>query len=271
MAQRGPDALTPVLADAPLAGGAGCCGDSSATRSRQHIGFKKGMAIASLNVNGLRSHLDEVKLLTNDLGIHILALNETKLDPNYPQELTHFQGYQQERRERTCNGGGVSIYIRDSIKYKKRSDVPIDDLEIICIEVEPPKSMSFLVLAWYRPPSCPVESFNKLEKILSFLDKENKEIILLGDTNCDLSPKPAGQPMDNDSKHLLDLYELFSFKQLIEEPTRVTLTTSSIIDHLATTCARNIVRSGVQEISMSDHFMVYCIRKFNRAVEKTIK
>ena len=229
------------------------------------------MAVASLNVNGLCSHLDEVQLLINNLGIHILALNETKLDPNYPKELTSIAGYQQERLERTCNGGGVSIYIRDSIKYKPRSDVPVDDLEIICIEVEPPKSKSFLVLAWYRPPSDPVASFDKLEKVLSFLDKEGKEIILLGDTNCDLTPKLAEQPIDNNSKHMLDLYELFSFKQLVEEPTRVTLTTSSIIDHIATTCARNIVKSGVHEVAMSDHYMVYCIRKFNGAVEKDHK
>ena len=158
--------------------------------------------------------------------------------------MTSIAGYQQERLERTCNGGGVSIYVRDSIKYKPRPDVPVEDLEIICIEVEPPNSRSILVLAWYRPPSDPVVSFDKLEKVLSFLDKEGKEIILLGDKNCDLTPKQAEQPIDNNSKHMLDLYELFSFKQLVEEPTRVTLTTSSIIDHIATTCARNIVKSG---------------------------
>ena len=109
------------------------------------MGYRKGMAIASLNVNGLRSHLDEVKILMTGLGIHILALNETKLAPDYPKELTDVAGYQQERLERTCNGGGVSIYIRDSIKYKPRPDIPADDLEIICIEVEPAKSKSFLV------------------------------------------------------------------------------------------------------------------------------
>ena len=177
-------------------------------------------------------------------------------------------GYQQERLDRRCNGGGVSIYIRDSIKYKRRLDLPTNDLELICIEIEPPKSKSFLVLAWYRPPSDPVGSFNKLEKVLSVLDKEGKETILFGDTNCDLAPKQAEQPIDNNCKHMLDLYELFSFKQLVEEPTRVTLTTSSIIDHIATTRARNIVKSGVYKVSLSDHYMVYCIRKFNRAVEK---
>ena len=144
-------------------------------------------------------------------------------------------------------------------------------LEIICIEVELPKIKSFLVLAWYRPPGDPVVSFDKLEKVLSFFDKEGKEIILLGDTNCDLTPKQAEQPIDKHSTHMLDLYELFSFKQLVEEPTRVTVTTSSIIDHIATTCARNIVKSGVHEVSMSDHYMVYCIRKFNGTVDKDHK
>ncbi len=35
--------------------------------------FRKGMAIASRNVYGLHSCLDEVKLLLKDLGIHFLA------------------------------------------------------------------------------------------------------------------------------------------------------------------------------------------------------
>ena len=67
---------------------------------------------------------------------------------------------------------------------------------------------------------------------------------------------------------MCNLFGLFILKQLIEEPTRVTLNTSTIIDHIATTCARNITKSGVHEVSLSDHFMVYCVRRFNGAVEK---
>ncbi len=93
-------------------------------------------------------------------------------------------------------------------------------------------------------------------------------MIFLGDKNCDLSLKLAEQPMENNLKHMSDIYELFSFQQFVEEPTRVTTTTSSIIDHMATTQARNIVKSGLYEVSKSDHYMVYCIRKFNGVVEK---
>ena len=64
-----------------------------ATASHQHLGFKKGMLTPSLNVNGLRSHLDEVRLVLNNLGIQILALNETKLDSSIAKELTDISGY----------------------------------------------------------------------------------------------------------------------------------------------------------------------------------
>ena len=93
----------------------------------QHIELKKGMKVASMNVNGLRNHLDEIKLIIRSLYIHILALNETKLD--YPREFTSIPGHHQERLDRTGHGGGVSVYIGDSIKYALHSDVPIDDMK----------------------------------------------------------------------------------------------------------------------------------------------
>ena len=235
------------------------------------LSSKKGLTIASLNINGLRGHFDELQLFLQSSGIHILALNETKLDPQYPKELTAVAGYQQERLDRTCNGGGVSLYVRDSVKFKPRDDVPTDSLELICVEIQPPRSKPYLVVSWYRPPSDPVGSFSKMEKVLSYLDKEGKEIILLGDTNCDLTITAPDQPAENNSKHICSLYELFSLNQLIEEPTRVTLTSSSIIDHIATTSARNIIESGVHKVSMSDHYMVFCVRKFEGALKKDHK
>ena len=96
-------------------------------------------------------------------------------------------------------------------------------------------------------------------------------MILLGDTNCDFTRKQNDQLIDNNAKHMANTYDLFSFKQLVEQLTRVTLETATIIDHIATTCARDIVGVGVHEVSLSDHFMVYCIRRFSGAVEKDHK
>ena len=117
------------------------------------------MTIASLNVNGLRRHFVEIQNILSCLGIYILALNETKLDEEHPEELTDITRYQQVRFDRTCSGGGVSIYIRESIKFRTPSDAPKNDLELICIEIKPPKSKQ------YKPPSAPVDVFLKLEVI----------------------------------------------------------------------------------------------------------
>ena len=84
-------------------------------------------------------------------------------------------GYQQERLDRTSNGGVVFSMSGTPSSKKRRLDVPTDDLELICIKVQPPKSKSFLVLACYRPPSNPFGSFSKLEMVLSFLKKTVKK------------------------------------------------------------------------------------------------
>ena len=53
--------------------------------SHQHLGFQRGMAIAPLNINGLCNHLNAIEFLLNGKGIHVLALNETKLDGSIPR------------------------------------------------------------------------------------------------------------------------------------------------------------------------------------------
>ena len=67
-------------------------------------------------------------------------------------------------------------------------------------------------------------------RILNVLDREDKEIIVVGDTNCDLLQHNKEQPLDNNNtKHMCNIYELFSFKQLINNPTGVTLSSSTIM------------------------------------------
>ena len=95
--------------------------------------------------------------------------------------------------------------IKDSIRFKHRNDLPPIGLELICIEVEPPKAKSFLVLAWHRPPSDTVETFEKMAKIVSYLDKEGKELIILGDTNCDFGNKEKDHLTDNNAKLLSNI------------------------------------------------------------------
>ena len=58
------------------------------------LGFREEMVIVSLNINSLPAHFDETKILFQKQSIHILALNETKIDADFPSELLKVEGYQ---------------------------------------------------------------------------------------------------------------------------------------------------------------------------------
>ena len=64
-----------------------------------------------------------------------------------------------------------------------------------------------------------------------------------------------------------ELYDSFGFKQLINKPTRETIKTKTLIDHAATIQPGN-VESGIYKVCVSDHYLVYCVRKFGGKIEK---
>ena len=214
----------------------------------QQLGFRKGLAIVSLNVNSLLLHIDEIKNLVKEKSIHVLTLSKTKLDDKIALDLLQSDGYTLYRDDRTRNGVGVAVYVSDSLNHLRRNDFPERALETISIEVEPRGARPFVVLAWYCPPSEPIETFTKLEKNVDVFDRENKEILIVGDTNCYLLKVTSTEMESNltgNSMHMRNIYSLFGFKQVIKEPTRETLDSSSLIEHVATNLPANIVDSGV--------------------------
>ncbi len=58
---------------------------------------------------------------------------------------------------------------------------------------------------------------------------------------------------------------LFQFKQLlITEATQITITSQTLIDHIYTNRRENIVNSGVITTGLSDHRLVFCVRRAHK-------
>ena len=98
-------------------------------------------------------------------------------------------GYDIVRRDRPLNdrnGGGVCFYVRSNINYDVRKDLVFDQLESLSIEISKPRSKSFIVATWYRPPNSPFELLSYFESFVGKLDTEGKEYYLMGDFNCNL-------------------------------------------------------------------------------------
>ena len=113
-------------------------------------------------------------------------------------------------------------------------------------------SKPFIIVVWYRPPNSLNEAFSYLENLVGRLDSENVGFYLMEDVNCNMVLLS-----DTNSYLLSDITDLYGLQQLINEPMRVTDTTSTLRD-LIYTNYDNKVCSRVCHVRMSDHF---CLSK----------
>ena len=225
---------------------------------------ERGFKMAFLNIVSLPKRIDEISLSMTDKYIDLFAMNETRLDSNIDNNMIQIDGYDVIRRDRSRNGGGVCIYIRNCINHNIRNDIVPPELEATCVEIMKPFSHPFIVATVYRPPCATSEFFDYLEHLLKAIDNENKEMYLLGDLNCDLLKSIS----DSSTKKLKSLYELYQLSQVIDQATRVTINTSSLIDHLVTNTPEKISASGVVPTGISDHSLVFAVRKIHRLSKK---
>ena len=191
--------------------------------------------------------------------IDVMAVNETKLDPQIGDNEIQMAGYSTVRRDRNKFGGGVCLYIKNYLNYSVRNDLMPDQLEAIVIEINKPNSVPIFICTWYRPPGSSIELFDTFELFLDKIDSTNCELFVLGDLNCDLFSKD----LDCYSKRLIELCELYNLFQVIDEPTRVTLHSETLIDLCLTTAPENISLHGVIRSGLSDHDIIFMVRKLN--------
>ena len=190
--------------------------------------------------------------------LEVLAVNESKLDNTITDGEIHIPGYVITRKDRNRHGGGVALYIKEDISFSVRHDLAPAQLETICLEINLPYNRSFLVSTWYRPPSANINLFEDYAKFLEKCDNTNKQLLVLGDMNCDYFKNPP----DSHTQKLQFLSSIYQLQQLISEPTRVTNMSATLIDLIFTNESHNISKSGVIHIGVSDHSLIYAVRKF---------
>ena len=114
-----------------------------------------------MNVNSLLKHLDEIRLILINNALDILAINESKIDDNISNDEIHINGFNAIREDRNRFGGGVFLYVRDSISFSDRKDLIPNYLEMVCIELCLPYNKSLLISTWYRPLNSQANIFDQ--------------------------------------------------------------------------------------------------------------
>lgn len=234
---------------------------------------KKGISILHQNVRGLLNNFTAIEeLISTSQKIDVLTLSETHISTTEDNEkLYTIPNYSFEKRNRiNGKGGGVALYVKDSINYVRRTDLESRELENIVIEIVLSTSKNFLITTLYKPPQSSKYLQNNFTELfnesLTLLSNESKETILLGDLNVDFL-KP------NDNKEIKLSLKENGFTQIIKEATRVTNESRTLIDIIATNRPATIADSTVIQSSISDHDLVACRRKLNhqKFSPKTIK
>ena len=99
--------------------------DQQRSTMNNRIPSKRGFKIASLNVNKLSTHIDEIRILLADKCLDVLAIQETKLDVSNNNSDFYICGYELIRRDRLSDGGGgICFYIKATINFSVRTDLP---------------------------------------------------------------------------------------------------------------------------------------------------
>ena len=112
----------------------------------------KGFKIGHLNITSLIKHIEELRIFIHVQPFDILSINETRLDNSVDSTEVEIAGYEIVRRDRNRYGGGVAIYLRSNIPYTVRENLMPENMEIICLEINKPKSKPVFISTWYRPP-----------------------------------------------------------------------------------------------------------------------
>ena len=225
-----------------------------------------------LNIRSLLPKIDELKPVT--VGFDIICICETWLTDGISNQLINIPGYELFRLDRNSQtqnanpgksqrGGGVCLYVRD--KYIKHTEAIqesssiSDNVEQLWISIKCPDTKNKVIGVIYRPPSGNIKScINEIRISMEKVYNCTSEFIICGDFDINHNLRHT------ESFQLLkDFERYYILNQIIKDNTRITCKSSTRIDLILTNCS-SISDSGTIESSISDHEIVFFVKKKNR-------
>ena len=230
------------------------------------------ISILNINARSLIKHFNELTAILNDISISfdVITVEETWLN-DILQPLVNLDGYTliTKHKAKCKEGGGIGIYIKKNIEYTVRKDLKCPDkyedyFSYMFIEIKHEiTSKNSIIGVLYRPPGGnTVNDFAKhLDALLPKLNKENKNLILTGDTNINLLKCSDHKP----SAHYLDTLLSHGLIPKITVPTRVTHSSATLIDHIfVNNKSADLSYGGTITSSMTDHYFNFLFLENNK-------
>lgn len=150
----------------------------------------KDLRVAHLNVCSLRNKIEELRCLQLICRFEILAITETYPDKTVPDAVLDINGMKFVRLDRKRREEGGGR---------------------LCTEAR--------------------DFFDRIGPTLGKAWLKSSNIILLGDFNCDLLNRGSPEiPVNTNAEKLCSVFDLFGMQNVVQEATRTTITSRTLID-----------------------------------------
>ena len=198
----------------------------------------------------------------------IIAITETKIKKENLGFNVALENYDFVHSDSPTNAGGVGLYIKKSIKHHLKCKISLNcrAVEDVWIEMKIGKK-SFTVGVIYRHPvntTAHIEEFNNsLNELLIDLNIAKTDYCILGDFNIDFLKIKQNEAIRKYANTLISC----CVKCAINQPTRVTNTSKTLIDHIYFNSFQKVNCSGTLVSDISDHYPIFAVIPFDNSTK----
>ena len=188
-------------------------------------------------------------------NLMFIALCETYLTNDILDAEVDIPGFSIVRCDRLDRiGGGVCIYVRESLLFEKCLNFSNSVCELLIIKILNPQ---LVIILLYRPPSCSpaefIEVLAKMSDCICNMPSPLPHVIFLGDFNLPNIDWVNARFTNLVATHLCPIIEDLFLEQLVQEPTRG----NNILDLIFS--EKELIDSiNVTKTCLSDHSMLLC-------------
>lgn len=217
--------------------------------------------IAHINIRSIVGSMSDIKECILKDRFDIFAVSETWLTHVTRDEVVGIDGFRLVRRDRGLGrGGGILLYVRNSMKFSVLDNIKDDHSEMLCISFTM-NGIKNILSVIYRPPGFASvnEFFEEFEYVISRNLLECDNFVCLGDFNIDMLNVDGAH-----TQRFLSLLHAYNLNQVINEPTRIGRGNATLIDLILCSNTDFLLDSGVDSsFDVSDHLLIKCKLKLD--------
>jgi Reverse transcriptase (RNA-dependent DNA polymerase)/Endonuclease-reverse transcriptase len=225
--------------------------------------FDNPMTIIHINCRSLNKNFDSIHSFIMSLSLlpSVILLTETWLSSESPLHFYHLENYSllSKPRESNKSGGGVAMYISNMLTYREINSTTqgnFGSFEYFAVDILLKQGVPLKIMVVYRPPDASLTIFiEELSNLLEVLNQKNNQLLIAGDFNIDLL-KTGTRPTNDSHLQFCNLLISYGFYPTITIPTRITLSSATLIDNIfINKCFVNQFSRVIYE-DISDHLPI---------------